>query len=145
MSYAEALTKARRDECIKAAERKRRLCFAGSVVRIGDDRLLATTLLGELEGGMRYVGRQGLGWLKRTQEDFTEVGIATNTRREASAKKAEEWCDRIDMGVPWFVAEWNKGQKDGGKTRRLERERGGVEGQATANGGRADGDGKREK
>ena len=146
MSYAEALTKAGCDECIEATVRKRRLCFAGFVARMRDTRLPKTALLGEFEGGARYSGGQEFDWLKRLQEDLTAFGIVTKKKGwEASAKRAEEWYDRIEVGVQWFMDEWYKGQGDAKETRRLKRERDAVEGQVTAKRERADGEDKREE
>ena len=55
---AEALAKAGCDECVEAIMRKRRLCFAGFVARMGDDRLPKTVLFEELVGGAGYSGGQ---------------------------------------------------------------------------------------
>ncbi|CAM9382110.1 unnamed protein product [Pylaiella littoralis] len=56
LSYAKALITAGCNESVEATLRKRRLCFAGFVARMRDERLPKIALLGELQGGARYLG-----------------------------------------------------------------------------------------
>ncbi|CAN0091340.1 unnamed protein product, partial [Pylaiella littoralis] len=104
-------------------------------------------LLGELEGGSRYSGGQEFDCLKRLQEDLEAFGNAINKKEEweGSAKRVDEWYDRIDEGVRRFMHEWVKNEGDFKDTRRLKRERNAAEGQAFAKRGKIDGGDKREE
>lgn len=62
------------------------------VARLGDDRLLKTALLGELEGGTGYSGGQEFDWERRLQEDLKAFAIDTKGRGlVASAERMAEW------------------------------------------------------
>ncbi|CAM9162493.1 unnamed protein product, partial [Pylaiella littoralis] len=64
---------------------------------------------------------------------------------EASAKRADEWYDRVDEGARRFTDEWLKKEGDLSETRRRKRERDAAERQALTKRGRTDGGGKREE
>ncbi|CAM9413986.1 unnamed protein product, partial [Pylaiella littoralis] len=82
-------------------------------------------LLGELQGGARYLGGQEFDWLRRMQEDLEAFDIVADKKEgwEASAKRADEWYDRIDEGARRFTDEWLKKEGDLSETRRRKRER----------------------
>ena len=128
LSYAEALLRTGCDESIEATVRKRRLCFAGFVMRMGDDRLPKLVMLGEMEGGARYLGGQEYDWLKRLQEDLTAFGISTKKKGwEASAKQLGKWYGRVEAGVQRFMEGWHQREGDAKEKRRLKREEQDVE------------------
>ena len=123
MSYAEALLRAGCAESIEATVRKRRLCFAGFVVRMGDNRLPKQVMLGEMEGGVRYRGGQEYDWLRRSQEDLAAFGINTAKRGwEASAERTKEWYGRIEAGAERFMEGWHQREKEAKEERRVKRE-----------------------
>ena len=70
LSYAEALTRAGCAETIEATVRKRRLLFAGRIMRMGDERLLKIVLLEEAVGGGSSVGGQEHDWVRRIDGDL---------------------------------------------------------------------------
>ncbi|CAN0240606.1 unnamed protein product, partial [Pylaiella littoralis] len=147
LSYAKALITAGCNESVEATVRKRRLCFAGFVARMRDERLPKIALLGELQGGARYLGGQEFDWLRRMQEDLEAFDIVVDKKEgwEASAKRADEWYDRIDEGARRFTDEWLKKEGDLSETRRRKRERDAAERQALTKRGRTDGGDKREE
>ncbi|CAN0407874.1 unnamed protein product, partial [Pylaiella littoralis] len=132
---------------VEATVRKRRLCLAGFVARMRDERLPKIALLGELQGGARYLGGQEFDWLRRMQEDLEAFDIVVDKKEgwEASAKRADEWYDRIDEGARRFTDEWLKKEGALSETRRRKRERDAAEGQALTKRGRTDGGDKREE
>ena len=62
LSYADALAKTA-SENIDAIVRKRRILFAGSVERMGEERLPQRVMFGELVGGRGYSGGQEKDWM----------------------------------------------------------------------------------
>ena len=58
LSCAQALIQAGCEETIEATVRKQRLCFAGFVMPMEDNRLPKRMLLGAMAGGVRYRGGQ---------------------------------------------------------------------------------------
>lgn len=96
---------------MEVTARKRRPCFAGFVARIGNDRLPKTSLLGKLGGRARHSEGQEFDQPKRLQETLTVFGIVTSKKGwEASANKAEKWCDRIE--VPGWNGSWTSGTQN---------------------------------
>ncbi|CAB1102930.1 unnamed protein product [Ectocarpus sp. CCAP 1310/34] len=65
LSYAQALIQAGCEETIEATVRKRRLCFAGFVMRMEDSRLPKRMLLRAMAGGVGYRGGQESDWVSR--------------------------------------------------------------------------------
>ncbi|CAB1118701.1 unnamed protein product [Ectocarpus sp. CCAP 1310/34] len=63
LSYAQALIQAGCEETIEATVRKRRLCFAGFVMRMEDSRRPKRMLLGAMAGGVGCRGGQESDWV----------------------------------------------------------------------------------
>ncbi|CAB1099135.1 unnamed protein product [Ectocarpus sp. CCAP 1310/34] len=78
LSYAQTLIQTGCEETIEATMRKRRLCFAGFVMRMEDNRLPKRMLLGAMAGGVGYRGGQESDWVSRLGEDL----VAFNMRDE---------------------------------------------------------------
>eukprot|EP00752_Nemacystus_decipiens_P006063 g5471.t2 len=92
LSYAETL-RTGCEETIEATVRKRRLCFAGFVMRMDDDRLFKRVLLGTLATGKEYRGGQESSWVSRLGEDLVAFGMEDEKEGEkwkASALEKEE-------------------------------------------------------
>ncbi|CAB1115349.1 unnamed protein product [Ectocarpus sp. CCAP 1310/34] len=70
-----ALIQAGCEETIEATVRKRRLCFAGFVMRMEDDRLPKRMLLGAMAGGVGYRGGQESDWVSRLGEDLVAFNM----------------------------------------------------------------------
>ncbi|CAB1115474.1 unnamed protein product [Ectocarpus sp. CCAP 1310/34] len=111
LSYAQALIQAGCKETIEATVRKRRLCFAGFVMRMEDSRLPKRMLLGAMAGGVGYRGGQESDWVPRLGEDL----VAFNMRDEKeggkwkeSAKDPEVWYDKVEDGAAWFMRKWHR-------------------------------------
>ncbi|CAB1101598.1 unnamed protein product [Ectocarpus sp. CCAP 1310/34] len=85
LSYAQALIQAGCEETIEATVRKRRLCFAGFVMRMEDNRLPKRMLLGAMAGGVGYRGGQESDWVSRLGEDL--VAFAWETKRKGGNGK----------------------------------------------------------
>ena len=133
LSYAEALTRAGCEECIEATVRRRRLCFAGFVVRMTDDRLPKFALMGELEGRQRYVGGQEFDWVKRLKEDCEAFDIDhIGGEWVKSARDMDEWYELIEDGAAHFMRGWLQKAGDAKELRRLGREREEAEKEADA-------------
>ncbi|CAB1116625.1 unnamed protein product [Ectocarpus sp. CCAP 1310/34] len=75
LSYAQALIQAGCEETIEATVRKRRLCFAGFVMRMEDNRLPKRMLLGAMAGGVGYRGGQEIDWVSRLGEDLVAFNM----------------------------------------------------------------------
>ena len=73
-SYADALAKTA-FESIGAIVRKRRISFAGFVVRMGEERLPQRVMFGELVGGKGYSGGQEKDWMAHLKEDMSVFGM----------------------------------------------------------------------
>ncbi|CAB1105143.1 unnamed protein product [Ectocarpus sp. CCAP 1310/34] len=87
LSYAQALIQAGCEETIEATVRKRRLCFAGFVMRMEDSRLPKRMLLGAMAGGVGYRGGQESDWVSRLGEDLVASTWETK-RKGVNGKRA---------------------------------------------------------
>jgi len=87
--YAEALPHQRGGctETIEVTVRTRRLLFAGSIMRMGDERLPKFVLLGQAEEGKRRVGWKEHGWVHHLEEDLSVF----NTRGEGGEAKEQRY------------------------------------------------------
>ena len=89
---------------------KRRLCFAGFVMRMEDSRLPKRVLLGTLATGKGYRGGQESDWVSHLGEDLVAFGMKDKkegARWQTSALKQEEWFGKIEDGVAWFTRKWH--------------------------------------
>eukprot|EP00752_Nemacystus_decipiens_P015067 g13423.t1 len=94
LSYAETLLRTGCEETIEATVRKRRLCFAGFVMRMDDDRLPKRVLLRTLATGKGYRGGQGSDWVSRLREDLLAFGM--EDEKEGGERQAP-WSRRSGM------------------------------------------------
>ncbi|CAB1120849.1 unnamed protein product [Ectocarpus sp. CCAP 1310/34] len=125
LSYAQALIQAGCEETIEATVRKRRLCFAGFVMRMKDSRLPKRMLLGAMAGGVGYRGRQESDWVSRLGEDL----VAFNMRDEKqggkwreSAKDPQVWYNKVEYGASWFMRKWHRQEAEASAKRQRARE-----------------------
>ena len=77
ISYLDTLIKTG-SESIEATLRRRRILFAGFVVRIKDTRLPKCVMFGELVGGAGCVGDQEKEWTGCFLDDLRVLGIKTS-------------------------------------------------------------------
>eukprot|EP00752_Nemacystus_decipiens_P014381 g12791.t1 len=121
-SYAETLLRTVCEEAIDATVRKRRLCFAGFVMRMNDDRLPKRALLGTLATGKGYCGGQESDWVSRLREGLVAFGMEDEKEGgewKASALEQEEWYGNIEDGVAWFMRKWHAREAEASAKRRL--------------------------
>eukprot|EP00752_Nemacystus_decipiens_P018359 g16470.t1 len=124
LSYAEALLRTGCEETIEATVRKRRLCFAGFVMRMEDHRLPKRVLLGTLATGKGYRGGQKSDWVSRLGEDLVAFGMEDEKEGEkwkTSAMDQEEWFGKIEDGVARFMRKWHAQEKAASAKRQLAR------------------------
>eukprot|EP00752_Nemacystus_decipiens_P015555 g13878.t1 len=124
LSYAEALLRTGCEETIEATVRKRRLCFAGFVMRMEDHRLPKRVLLGTLATGKGYRGGQESDWVSRLGEDLVAFGMEDEKEGEkwkTSAMDQEEWFGKIEDGVARFMRKWHAQEKAASAKRQLAR------------------------
>ncbi|CAB1098275.1 unnamed protein product [Ectocarpus sp. CCAP 1310/34] len=110
LSYAQALIiQADCEETIKATVRKQRLCFAGFVMRMEDNRLPKRMLLGAMAGGGGYRGGQESDWVSRLGEELVAFNMGDEKERgkwKESAKDPEVWYNKVEDGAAWFMRKW---------------------------------------
>ncbi|CAB1113710.1 unnamed protein product [Ectocarpus sp. CCAP 1310/34] len=124
LSYAQALIQAGCEETIEATVRKRRLCFAGFVMRMEDNRLPKRMLLGAMAGGTGYRGGQESDWVYRLGEDLVAFGMKEEKeggRWKESAKDQEAWYDKIEDGAAWFMRKWHRQEAEASAKRQRQR------------------------
>eukprot|EP00752_Nemacystus_decipiens_P015574 g13897.t1 len=124
LSYAEVLLRTGCEETIEATVRKRRLCFAGFVMRMEDHRLPKRVLLGTLATGKGYRGGQESDWVSRLGEDLVAFGMEDEKEGEkwkTSAMDQEEWFGKIEDGVARFMRKWHAQEKAASAKRQLAR------------------------
>ncbi|CAN0279008.1 unnamed protein product [Ectocarpus sp. 13 AM-2016] len=111
LSCAQALIQAGCEETIEATVRKRRLCFAGFVMRMEVNRLPKRMLLGAMAGGMGYLGGQDSDWVSRLGEDLVAFNMGDDKKEgkwKESAKDPEVWCNKVENGAAWFTRKWHR-------------------------------------
>ena len=152
LSYAQALTQTDREETIEATVRKRRLCFAGFVMRMEDHRLPKRLLLGTMAEGKGYRGGQESDWVSHLGEDLMAFGMEDEKeggKWKESAQEEEEWFGKIENGVAHFMRKWHIREAEASAKRQAARE---AEAESTApagpkrkRGGEVKGGGKKRK
>ncbi|CAB1115072.1 unnamed protein product [Ectocarpus sp. CCAP 1310/34] len=118
LSYAQALIQAGCEETIEATVRKRRLCFAGFVMRMEDNRLPKGILLGAMAGG-GYRGGQESNWVSRLGEDLVSFNMGDEKeggKWNESAKDPEVWYNKVEDEAAWLMRKWHR-QAGGGSVR----------------------------
>eukprot|EP00752_Nemacystus_decipiens_P016746 g14984.t1 len=125
LSYAETFVRTGCEETIEVtAVRKRRLCFAGFVMRMDDDRLPTRVLFGTLATGKGYRGGQESDWVSRLGEDLGAVGMEDEKeggKWQAYALEQEEWYGKTEDGVAWFMRKGHAREAEASAKRRLAR------------------------
>ncbi|CAB1118815.1 unnamed protein product [Ectocarpus sp. CCAP 1310/34] len=120
LSYARALMQAGCEETIKATVRKRRLCFAGFVMRMEDNRLPKCMLLRAMAGGVGYRGGQESDWVSRLGEDLVAFNMGDEKesgKKQESAKDPEVWYNKVEDGAAWFMRKWRRQEAEASATR----------------------------
>ena len=124
LSYAETLLRTGCEETIEATVRKRRLCFAGFVMRMEDDRLPKRVLLGTLATGKGYRGGQESDWVSHLGEDLVAFGLEDEKeggKWQTSALEQEEWFGKIEDGTARFMRKWHAREKEASAKRQIAR------------------------
>jgi hypothetical protein len=116
----------------------RRLKWAGSVIRMQDDRLPKVMMFGEMEGGQRSRGNQGVHWRNCLLIDLIDFGMLE--RKDKGKKwddqRAKAWKDEIAVlaadpegwnrslieGRVHFIENWHEKEEMKSKVRREARE-----------------------
>jgi hypothetical protein len=80
---------------MEATLKWRRLKWAGSVMRMGDNRLPKIMMFGELVGGVRSVGGQIRQWRTELLQDMTDFGWIKKKWEGVKAKCWEEYKTRV--------------------------------------------------
>ena len=83
LSYANALLRTD-SESVHTTVPRRRIMFAGFVVRTGEERLPRRVMFGEMLGGKGCSGGQEWDWMKDLEEDLRAFGIKFEEWREAA-------------------------------------------------------------
>ncbi|CAB1103333.1 unnamed protein product [Ectocarpus sp. CCAP 1310/34] len=99
------------EETIEATVRKRRLCFAGFVMRMEDSRLPKRMLLGAMAGGVGYRGGQESDWVSRLGEDLVAFNMGDEKeggKWKESAKDPEVWYNKVKDGAARFMRKWHR-------------------------------------
>lgn len=125
LSYAETLRRTDCEETIEATVRKRRLCFAGFLMRMEEGRLPKRVLLGTLATGVGYRGGQEGDWVSHLGEDLVAFGMEDEKEGEKwkkSALEQEEWIEKVEDGAARFMRKWRKREEEASAKRQLARE-----------------------
>ena len=94
-------------ECIEALVRRRRLTFAGHLVRMEDGRLLKLMLLGELKSHRKSRKGARKTWLTCLSDDLKRFNID----KQGWVKRANDeaaWAKEINDGAEFFKTNWIK-------------------------------------
>ncbi|CAB1118767.1 unnamed protein product [Ectocarpus sp. CCAP 1310/34] len=113
------------EETIEATVRKRRLCFAGFVMRMKDSRLPKRMLLGAMAGGVGYRGGQESDWVSRLGEDLVAFNMGDEKeggKWKESAKDPEVWYNKVEDGAAWFMRKWHRQEAEASAKRQRARE-----------------------
>ena len=92
-------------ESIEVTLRRRRILFAGYVVRMEDTRLPKCVMFGELVGGAGCVGGQKKEWMGCFLADLRAFGINADQWTTA-AQDEGEGRRTAEEGVEYFMAKW---------------------------------------
>ena len=109
ISYLDTLLKTG-SESIEANLRRRRVLFAGFVVRMEDTKLPKCVMFGEMVGGAGCVGGQEKNWLGCLLDDLRAFGINADQWTTAAQDKGE-WRRTAEQGVEHFIAKWIVAEK----------------------------------
>ena len=100
-SYADALQRTD-GESIETTLRKRRLLFAGALIRMDNDRLPRRLMSGRLEGASkRGRGAREKVWLDEVEKDVKAFDISGDWRQPAT--QAPEWHAAVTEGAQTFM------------------------------------------
>ena len=104
LSYHECLRRTK-VESIETTVRRRRLQWAGKVVRMSDERLPKIMLFGELEHGKRRRGAPPLNWRRCLKDDLNKFKIDVDKWVEL-ANNQQEWQKLLEKSSAGFFAQW---------------------------------------
>ena len=104
ISYLDTLVKTG-SESIEATLRKRRILFAGFVVRMENTRPPKCVMFGELVGGVVPAVGQEKEWMGCLVDDLRAFGIETEQWKIA-AQDADEWHKIVMQGAEFFMTKW---------------------------------------
>ena len=97
-------------ESIEATLRRRRILFAGFVVRMGETRLPKSVMFGEMVGGAGCVGGHEKEWMECFLDDLRAFGI--NADQWTTAAQDEGECRRTaEQGAEHFMVKWIAAEK----------------------------------
>ena len=103
-SYASALQRTG-CESIETTLRKRRLLFAGALIRMDNGRLPKRLMSGRLEGAAkRGRGAREKTWLDEVEKDVKAFDITGDWRQRAT--QAPEWHATVTEGAQTFMDRW---------------------------------------
>jgi hypothetical protein len=122
---------------MEATLKERRLKWAGSVLRMKDNRLPKIMMFGELEGGVRSRGGQINQWRTNMLQDMTDFGwikkkwdgVSTKDWDEYKARvwkeeiavlatKPAHWTAAVIKGEVKFMGEWHKNEESASDKRK---------------------------
>ena len=98
-------------ESVETTVRRRRILFAGFVLRMGEERLPRRVMFGEMLGGKGYSGGQEWDCMKDLEEDLKVFGLEFEGCRKA-AQKVGRWFRRVEEGEKVFMRKWPKDEKE---------------------------------
>jgi hypothetical protein len=116
LAYHEVLARCK-VESIETTILRRRLRWAGKVVRMDDSRLPKAMLFGELSDGKRRVGRPAIHWRGGLVTALRHFGIDASTWLTTAADKAN-WEAEVDAGAQAFMSRWHAGRVTDARARR---------------------------
>ena len=101
-SYLDTLIKTG-SESIETTSRRRRILFAGLVVRMEVTRLPKCVMFGELVGGAGFVGDQEKEWMGCFLDDLRAFGINAD-QWTTTAQDEGDWGRTVEQGTEHFMA-----------------------------------------
>ena len=105
LAYHEVLARTK-CESIETMILRRRLTWAGKLVRMDNSRLPKAMLFGELTDGKRRLGRPPKMWRQGLTEALRDFDIDHRTWTE-HAVKPKLWHSMIDVGAKSFMRKWH--------------------------------------
>lgn len=104
-------------ESIEATIIRRRLLWAGKLVRMQDSRLPKAMMFGELVDGKRRRGGQPKNWRHCLSDALDKFGIDMGSWRTC-ASDPEAWKTMVDAGADMFMEQWQTEQATVARARR---------------------------
>ena len=104
LSYHELLRNTK-VESIESMIRRRRLQWAGKLVRMPNERLPKMMLFGELEHGKRRRGAPPNNWRRCLKDDLNKFKIDTNKWIELASDE-KQWQELLEKSSTEFFAQW---------------------------------------